>query len=251
MKLIFTSTGKIAQRLDLPVIGIKQFAILKVILPYSFHRIRSPDNLIPFDENGSACVATLTPGNYTVVTEIENEVKRALEAASTLSGAGLIYTVDINVNTGFMTIETTQPFTLEWSNAVILADILGYDSVDLIATLTGGVYRAVGTEVVNLIDPYVFLRSKQIRTMAKSSLVLDGIESDAIAMIPINTDVYSTIEFSGLGTQESYIQINSSRMIELDFYFTDEYNREITSFNGKRWLIECVFSTDSERGIID
>lgn len=109
-----------------------------------FPNVSSSNNRIPFTENATQKLATVTPGYYANNT-IAAAVKTALDTAS---GGFNTYTVSLDSVTQKLTITASSgAFTLDWASSPTysMASALGFEATDTASGLT-----TTGTKIVVL-----------------------------------------------------------------------------------------------------
>ena len=136
-----TSPGEFTIQLSSGLIG--QYRLCQAYIPSSFFNINSTNNKLPFYEDGTAKLASLTAGYYdtaTLLTEIATQLNAASASYAT-------YTVTQSFLPLRITISSTQSFSLQFGTRPTesCASILGFSAND-----TASSTSAVATGICNL-----------------------------------------------------------------------------------------------------
>lgn len=175
---------------------------------YYGHEITASNCHIDFDEGGSALLATLDYGEYTL-TEFLTEVKRALEETGALT-----YTVSVNRSTRIITIAATGNFSLLTTTGSNLATstftLLGFSGSDKTGAATYDASAASGSAYSPQfkLQDYVPKENKRKPTMMT---VLETASGDVESVLFANLDrIEMNIKFATNITQPSGGPITSS-----------------------------------------
>lgn len=202
----------------------KGYKIHRLVIPYSWYVIKDKNNSVGIvDSDSNNYTLTLSKGTYSV-NSLVTEIKSKLNGLTSSD----IFDVTVNSSNGKMTIiNNTGNFEILFSNS-LLADVLGYDKVDL-----DGSSSYTGSKVVNNTLSIIYLNSSKlsstpnIRTSNSNGTVIEAIPVD----ITFGGYIIYSPQFKNI-IKGSVRQVN-----RLDFFFTDEFG-DILDFNGIDVLID-------------
>lgn len=137
---------------------------------YFGHEVDATNNSISFNEGSGELTASLNPGSYSL-TDFAAEVKRAMDAASTLPQA---YTVSVNRSNRKLTVSASGTFSLLISSGTAIGTtaftLMGFSGADVSGTntYTGG--SGSGSEFEPTVRLQDYIPSTQWREAADAAV---------------------------------------------------------------------------------
>lgn len=205
------------------------------------YNIDTNNNIITFNEGGGDLIATLEPGAYSLntgATLLQQAIKTALENAP---GSAGVYTVTYNDNTYKLTILSTVPYQIDFSQNSQLAAVLGYSPV---ATTLG--ITSTSDLVVDLSIDDLFLVIPQFTTNGRNN-VQNTLHYTF--RLPLKEETFgnkqSLFRTNEL-TYQSRIFDNSVPLNRLDVKVVDKYGQH-KDFQGAEWSFILKYRNTTQR----
>ena len=211
-------------------------AIDRLTMTYSWYNIRSSykNNTIKYTNDGGANWNTITfkDGMYSY-TDINDYLHQYMEKQNhhtTDQQGNKVFHININF------ILSTYRVLISFSDAQYQLDLRGTDFGELIGFEKKLVTKTeYGTKLPNITNSIDVLN---INTTAINDSIVDGINTNTIAMIPTD-NLARSYPFTFEARRPLYCPVSSNTISEMRFYVTDSLGRPV-DFNGIDWFMTLL-----------
>lgn len=208
--------------------------LLNCEIPKSYYMTDSAlASTVPVVSVGSGSISFTDGRNYSAA-ELVTVLQSKLVALS-LTG---VFTVTFDTNTGKFTISNTlNVFTLDFTNAPVIAKYLGFTAALHTATLrTGTIYDLVSTNVINL---------QRYDSITLSCGVALNNNNNILGVIyPNSFGEGAVINYETQDSIGTSVGLSGQVTDNIAFSLSDSYTKEVINLNGVTW--RCLISMSHE-----
>jgi len=208
--------------------------LLNCEIPKSYYMTNSAlASTVPVVSVGSGSISFTEGRNYSAA-----ELATALQTKLVALGLTGTFTVTFDVNTGKFTISNTlNVFTLDFTNAPVIAKYLGFSAALQTATLRSGtIYDLVSTNVINL--------QRYDSITLYCGVALNNNNNVLGVIYPSSYGEGSVIIYETQDSIGTSVGLTGQVTDNINFTLADSYTGEVINLNGVTW--RCLISMSNE-----